>query len=73
MGAPQTFYFNEESQISYFWSPREKSLSSQCAVCLLMQLKQPGFKMGFHGGHAVAVAYHDLRQVMYLNLSGGIC
>ncbi len=73
MGAPQTFYFNEESQISYFWSPREKYLSSQCAVCLPMQLKQPGFKMGLHGGHAVAVAYHEVRQVMYLNLSGGIC
>jgi len=35
-----------------------------------MQIKQPGCKMGFQGGHAPAVTCPGLRRVMYLDLSG---
>jgi hypothetical protein len=56
MGSPRAFYFNEDSQISYFWSPREKSLPSIYKTCFLLPLTWPKFKMGFHGGHAVAGA-----------------
>jgi len=48
--APHTFYVNEESRISYFWSPGEKSLPAKYATCLLMQLKQSAFKAGSHAG-----------------------
>jgi hypothetical protein len=54
MESPRAFYFNEDSQISYFWSPREKFLPSTYKTCLLLPLTRPKFKIGFHSGHAVA-------------------
>jgi len=64
--ALRTFYFNEVSRIRYFWTRREKFLPAKHATCLLMQLRQPGFKRGFNVGHAPAVVCPGLRQAMYL-------